>query len=440
MGILDLFKAKEEPTPGRIVELAVFSLGSEFDLYRLSQHLATVFGTPSWERFGGRRSVLFGLDEGLLAEEVPYKFTARLFEDGGGFVRLDLDLSRHKFDLDVGPLWRRRELSSALARFLEAALSTRDPEGFKYAEGANASLLRLGIVPERIAGELDFGFSSGSVLVKVGVIPKEGIKLTGDPVVALLDGVFHMESDEEETLAEIERWAYREGAASWHRLSLRRWLERMDDVRDSAYAEHVKDFARFLRRVNHFIIRERKFFSSRLPAAMLEAGSEFSMLAADFDPTSRRLMELFSARQEDAVDATLSELKRLSARQERLFAAWLVLAVVGGLLLGCLYLLFPGAAWLWMIGAGAMIVFPLLTYYLWKFVRAKPQPDPKRARRISELTRRTESLEGMLEQVERDKTIPDEFKEELLVLNRRELARIRRLANEEGEDKTGALH
>lgn len=87
-----------------------------------------------------------------------------------------------------------------------------------------------------------------------------------------------------------------------------------------------------------------------------------------------------------------------------------------------------------------MIVFPLLTYYLWKFVRAKPQPDPKRARRISELTRRTESLEGMLEQVERDKTIPDEFKEELLVLNRRELARIRRLANEEGEDKTGALH
>lgn len=440
MGILDLFKPKEESTPARIYELAVFSLGSELDLYRLSKHLGTVFGTPSWERFAGRRSVVFGLDEGLLAEEVPYKFTARLFEDGGGFVRLDLDLSQHKFDLDVGPLWRRRELSSALTRFLEAALSTRDPEGLKYAQGTDASLPRLGIVPERIAGELDFGFCTGSILVKIGVIPKQGFRLASDPAVALLDGVFYMESDDAETLGEIERWAYREGAASWHRLSLRRWLERMDDVRDSTHAGHVKDFARFLRRVNHFVIRERRFTSSRLPAAMLDAGSEFSMLAADFDPTSKRLMELFSVRQEDAVDATLSELKRLSGRQERLFAAWLVLAVVGGLLLGCLYLLFPGASWLWMIGAGAMIVFPLLTYYLWRFVRPKAKPHPGRLKRVADLARQRESLENTLEQVERDKGIPDDYREELLTRTQREISRLKRLEQEEGREFQDTLH
>lgn len=429
MGIFDLLKEKETPTPKRIVELAVFSLGSEADLYRISQHLSVGLGTPAWERFAGRRSLVFLLDEGSLAAQIPYKLTVRLFEDGGGFVKLDLDLSGHEFDVESGVLWRRRELSSALARFLETALSTRDPEGLKYASGADEALARLGIVPERIAGELDFGFTPGSTLIKIGVLPKGGEKIASGPDTVLLDGVYHLESEDEAALGEIERWSYREGASAWHRFSLRRWLERMDDVRASLNRAHLRDFARFLRRVNRFIIRERRFEASHLPVPYLEVGSEFVLLAEDFDPTSRRLAELFSVRQEEAVDVALSELRRLSGKQERLFVAWVALVAAAGVFLGVLQLFFPQASWLWMIGAGTLIIFPLGAYYLWAFLRRRS--DPKRAARLAELKRRQEILSESVSRMEGDQGVPEEFREELLTRTRRELARIERLRSEE---------
>ncbi len=429
MGIFDLFKEKETPTPERILELAVFSLGSETDLYRISQHLSLAFGAPAWERFAGRRSLVFNLDEGSLAAQIPYRLSARLFEDGGGFVRLDLDLSGHAFDVEEGILWRRRELSSALARFLEAALSTRDPEGLKHASGADEALARLGIVPERIAGELDFGFTPGSTLIKIGVLPKGGEKIASGPDTVLLDGVYYVESNDEETLREIERWVYREGASAWHRLSLRRWLERMDDVRSSLNRSHIKDFARFLRRVNRFVTRERRFTASHLPVPYLTVDSEFSLLTDDFDPTSRRLTELFSVRQEEAVDVALSELRRLSRKQEKLFVAWVVLVAVAGVFLGVLQLFFPQASWLWMIGAGALIIFPLGAYYLWAFLRRRS--DPKRAPRIAELKRRQAMLSEAVSRLEGDQGVPEEFREELLTRTRRELARLERLRSEE---------
>jgi hypothetical protein len=429
MGLFDIFKAKESPTPDKIVELAVFSLGSEADLYRMSQHLSVAFGAPAWERFGGRRTLVFTLDEGSLAAQIPYKLSAKLFEDGGGFVRLDLDLSGQAFDVDEGILWRRRELSSALARFLEAALSTRDPEGLKHSEGADESLARLGIVSERIAGELDFGFTPGSTLIKIGVLPKEGEKIISKPDTVLLDGVYHIELEDEEVLGEIERWTYREGASAWHRLSLRRWLERMDDVRSSLNRSHIKDFARFLRRVNRFITRERRFNAFYLPVPYLVVESEFSLLTDDFDPTSRRLTELFSVRQEEAVDAALSELRRLSRKQERLFVAWVVLVAAAGVFLGVLQLFFPQASWLWMIGAGALIIFPVGAYYLWAFLRRRT--DSRRNARIVELNRRHAILAESLSRLEKDETVPDEFRDELLTRARRELARIERLRSEE---------
>lgn len=429
MGIFDLFKEKETPTPDEILELAVFSLGSEADLYLISQHLSVGLGTPSWERFAGRRSLVFSLDEGSLAAQIPYKLTVRLFEDGGGFVRLDLDLSGHPFDVESGVLWRRREFSSALARFLEAALSTRDPEGLKHASGADEALARLGIVPERIAGELDFGFTQGSTLIKIGLLPKGGEKIASRPDAVVLDGVYYLESADEEALHEIERWSYREGASAWHRFSLRRWLERMDDVRASLNRDHLHDFARFLRRVNRFIIRERRFRASYLPVPYLEVGSEFALLAEDFDPTSRRLTELFSVRQEEAVDVALSELRRLSGKQERLFVAWVVLVAAAGVFLGVLQLFFPQASWLWMIGAGTLIVFPLGAYYLWAFLRRRS--DPKRAARLAELKRRQAMLSEAVSRLEGDQGVPDEFREELLTRTRRELARLERLRSEE---------
>jgi len=431
MGIFDLFKEKETPTPERILELAVFSLGSETDLYRISQHLSLAFGAPAWERFAGRRSLVFTLDGGSLAAQIPYKLTVRLFEDGGGFVRLDLDLSGHPFDVESGILWRRRELSSALARFLETALSTRDPEGLKHASGADEALARLGIVPERIAGELDFGFTQGSTLIKIGLLPKGGEKIASSPDAVLLDRVYYLESADEEALHEIERWSYREGASAWHRFSLRRWLERMDEVRASLNRAHLQDFARFLRRVNRFIIRERRFKASYLPVPYLEVGSEFALLAEDFDPTSRRLTELFSVRQEEAVDVALSELRRLSRKQERLFVAWVVLVAAAGVFLGVLQLFFPQASWLWMIGAGTLIVFPLGAYYLWAFLRRRS--DPKRAARIAELKRRQAMLSEAVSRLEGDQGVPEEFQEELLTRTRRELARIERFMEEEEE-------
>ncbi len=428
MGLFDLFKEKEH-APERIAEIAVFSLGSEADLYRLSQYLSVAYGAPSWERFAGRRSLLFSLDEGSIAGEIPYKLTVHIFEDGGGFVKLDLDLSAHDFDVDEGILWRRRELSSALARFLETALSTRDPEGLKHAQGADESLARLGITPERIAGELDFGFTPGSTLIKVGSLPKGGDKIASNPDTVFADGVYYMESANDATLREIERWLYREGASAWHRLSLRRWLERMDDVRSSLQRSHIKDFARFLRRVNRFITRERRFKALRLPVPYLAVNSEFSMLAEDFDPTSRRLSELFSVRQEDAVETALSELRRLSRKQERLFVAWVVLVAVAGIFLGVLQLFFPQASWLWMIGAGALIVFPLGAYYLWAYLR--PKSDSKRDARVAEFKRRQAMLTDTLSRLEGDEGVPDEFRDELLTRFRRELARLQRLIGEE---------
>jgi len=437
MGVFGLFGEKEAAVPKKMVELAVFSLGSEANLYRLSEHLGTVFGNPAWERFAGRRSLVFVLDEGELAAEIPYKLSVRLFEDGGGFVRLELDLAEHSFETDAGLLWHRRELSSALTRFLEAALSSRDPEALKHAPGAEAALARLGIVPERIAGELDFGFTPGSTLIKIGVLPDGGDTLAHGPEVVLKDRVFFVELEDGATLHELERWVYREGAAAWHRLSLRRWLERMDDVRTSLAKTHTRDFARFLRRVNRFLMRERRFGSTRLPVGYLEQSSEFTLLAEDFDPTSRRLSEIFSARQEDAVDATLRELKRLSFKQERLFAAWVVLVAVAGLFIGVLQLLFPGASWLWMIGAGAMVLFPLGAYYLWAALRGKPRPSPGREERLSALEERRLRLAELLSQLERDESVPQEFREELLTKIRRELARLERLGAEEKTASNG---
>ncbi len=305
-----MFREKEPPAPKRIVELAVFSLGSEADLYRLSHHLSASLGNPGWERFSGRRSVVFILDKGNLADEVEYTLTVRLFEDGGGFVRLDLDLSKSALDMDQGLLWHRREFSQALTRLIEASLSTHDPEGLRHCEGADSTLYLTGITPERIAGELDFGFTQGTTIIKIGLLPETGEKLSASGDIFMHQGVFYLKADDENAIREMERWVYREGAASWHRLSLRRWLERMEDVRHSSQG-NTRDFARFLRRVNHFIIRERRFQSPRLAASRLAEISEFALLSEDFDPTSRRLTDIFSIREEDAVRATLSELKRL---------------------------------------------------------------------------------------------------------------------------------
>ncbi|GEM_PF-2383430 len=431
MPLLDIFKEKQTPTPDKIVEIAVFSLGSEADLYQLGKHLEHIFGNPAWERFSGRRSLLFNIDSGYLAEEIPYSLSVRLFEDGGGLVRLDVDLKAHSFDIDTGLLWHRRELSSALSRFLEAALATRNPEEFKYLQGAESVLADLGIVPERIGGELDFGFTTGSAVIKIGMLPEDAEKISRKPDMAVKDDFYYLKEDHEQLLNDIVRWVYREKAASWHRLSLRRWLERMDDVRSSFSNSHVKDFARFIRRVNRFILRERRFVSKYLPVEDFDFNSEFSLLAEDFDPTSRRLSDIFSARQEDAVSATLSELKRLSAKQERLFAAWVVLVAVAGLFLGVIYLFFPGAAWLWMLGAGAMLLLPVGAYYLWAAFRRKAKPEPARSRRIKELERRQLMLSESLNNLKQDELVPDDIREEMLTRKGRELARLARLIDEE---------
>lgn len=432
MGILDIFKEKEAPTPAKIVELAVFSLGSEADLYKLSQHLSVALGTSAWERFVRRRSLVFVLDEGKLAAEIPYKMTVRLFEDGGGVVKLDLDLSGKSFDIEEGVLWRRRELSAALTRFMEAALSTHDPEGIKHTPGAGAGLLRLGIVPERIAGELDFGFTPGSTVIKIGILPKKGEKLAGNPDLVSQDGILYLEKNDEDKIAELERWFYREGAAAWHRLSLRRWLERMDDVRSSASQVHAQDFARFLRRVNYFILRERRFRSAWLPVPYLEQSAEFTLLTADFDPTSRRLSDIFSARAEEVVTATVEELRRLSLKQEKLFAGWVVLIVVAAIFLG----LYPGATWQWIVGAAGMIVLSLGAYFLWGLIRRRPGKDARTDVKLSELDRRRRDIEQVLSTLEGDEKVPDDFRDELVTRKRRELARLARLRAEESRPNT----
>lgn len=428
-----MFREKEPPTPKRIVELAVFSLGSEADLYRLSQHLSVSFGNPGWERFAGRRSIVFILDKGSLAGEIDYTLAVRLFEDGGGVVRLDLDFSKSALDMEQGLLWHRREFSQALTRFIEASLSSHDPEELRHSETADSTLFLTGITPERIAGELDFGFTHGTAIIKIGLLPDSGEKLSASGDIFMHQGVYYLKVDDEEAIREIERWVYREGAASWHRLSLRRWLERMEDVRHSG---NTQDFARFLRRVNHFIIRERRFLSPRFLASRLSETSEFALLSEDFDPTSRRLTDIFSIREEDTVKATLSELKRLSFRQERLFAAWVVLVAVAGLFFSMLYLLFPGSWWLWIAGAGATLILPLAAYYLWGFIRSKkPIPDSKRSARIAELDQKCASISNLLAQIERDQGIPEDFRDEILTRQRRELARIEGLLRSESPEQ-----
>lgn len=433
MGILDIFQPRETPTPGEIIELAVFSLGSEFDLFRLTAHLETVFGNPAWERFGRRRSVTFTLDEGKLAEEIPYILSVRLFEDGGGFVRLKLDLAHHNFDIDTGPLWHRRELSAALARFLEAALSTRNPEALKHSAGGGETLKRLGIVPECIAGELDFGFSEGTTIIKIGITPKKGVKLSSDPVIMLDKGVYHLRKESAGAISEIERWVYREGAATWHRLSLRRWLERMEDAANSCGEGHVKDFSNFLRRVNHFILRERRFTSAYLPAAMLEAGSSFSMLAADFNITSSRLLEILAVRRQDRIEATIAELNRQSVRQERLFAVGFASLVLGAVSMGLLKLFFPGLSWLWFIVAGVAVLLPVAGFFLYRTLSTGD--EPRRKARVAELSERHLTLENLLDKIEHHQGVPDEFHDELKTRMHRELARVKRLQEEELEEE-----
>lgn len=432
MGFLDLFREKEPPTPKKIVELAVFSLASELDLYRISRHLAGVFGNPGWERYAGRRSLVFILDEGNLADEIPYSLTSRLFEDGGGFVRLELDLSKSTLDIDQGLLWHRREFSNTLSRFIETALCSDNPEELRHSMEADPILLRSGLTPERIAGELDFGFSHGSTIVKIGLLPDAGEKLSAAGDIFISQGVFYLKSDEEEALAEIERWVYREGSASWHRLSLRRWLERMDDVRNTSSFANTTDFARFLRRVNHFILRERRFNSIKISFSRMEGSSEFELLVADFDPTSQRLTDVFSIKEEDTVASTLAELKRLSFRQERLFAAWVVLVATAGLFFSMLYLLFPGAWWFWLTGASATLILPLSAYYVWGLIkRKKEKPSKDNEVRISEFEKRIEDTQFIIAQIEQDQGIPQDIKDEILIRNRRELARTERLIKEE---------
>jgi len=429
--ILDIFKPKEKDTPEKIVEIAVFSLGSESDLYMLSGHLSAEFGNPAWERFAGRRSLLYILDDGLVAEEIPYKLTARLFEDGGGFVRLDLNLASHKFDLEQGILWHRREFSSALTRFLEAALATSDPESLKHTAGTDETLRQLGIEPERIAGELDFGFSPGSKLVKIGYIPKDGRMLKLSKQAVIRNGIFYISAGDKSTLSELERWCYREGASSWHLYSLRRWLERINEVRSSISKTLPGDFARFLRRVTRFILRERRFFSRLLDTSEIEPFSEFNLLASDFDSTSRRLSEIFSARQEEVVTKTLDALKKLSAKQEILFAAWVVLVGLAGLCFGILELITPGHPWLWIIGSSTLIVLPITAYLIWFLAKRGFRKKGKNLDRHNELSMRMKVLEQSLQNLEDDDEVPEEFREELLTRRRREMNRLKSLLNAE---------
>lgn len=109
--------------------------------------------------------------------------------------------------------------------------------------------------------------------------------------------------------------------------------------------------------------------------------------------------------------------------------AWVALVAAAGVFLGVLQLLYPQASWLWMIGAGALIIFPLGAYYLWAFLRRRS--DPKRAARLAELKRRQEILSESVSRLEGDQGVPEEFREELLTRTRRELARIERLRSEE---------
>ena len=435
MRLLDIFNEKET-TPESIVEIAVFSLGSETDLFILSGHLGKVFGNPAWEYFASRRSLFFILDEGKVADEIPYKLTVRIFEDGGGFVRLYLDLSNHKFDLDKGILWYRREFSSALTRFLEAVLETADPEALKHAPGSDDALRRLGLEPERIGGELDFGFAPGSRLIKVGQVPKDGRILRLSNQVVLQDGVFFMKSADEEVLTELARWCYREGVSSWHLYSLRRWLERINESAGSVSKGYTRDFARFLRRVNRFILRERRFFSGLLDISEIEPVSEFSLLARDFDPTSKRLSELFSSRQEEVVTAALEAMEKLSVKQERLFAAWVVLLGAAGLFFGILELLSPGHPWLWIVGSSILIVLPLTAYLLWARLSRRPVRSIGDEVKLVELERRVAVTQDSISLLERSEKVPDQMREELLVRRRRELRRLERLL----EDERAALN
>ncbi|MBN2380781.1 hypothetical protein JXM67_13360 [candidate division WOR-3 bacterium] len=422
MRLLEIFKPKETASPERIVEFAVFSLGSEADLYALSTRLVQSLGTPAWERFAGRRSLEFVLDEGQVADQIPYRLTARLFEDGTGFVRLDLNLLNHKLDLEAGILWRRREFSSALTRFLEAVLGTNDPEKIRHAPGSDEGLRRSGIQPERIGVRLDFGFSKGSILIKIGPPPKDDGILRLSKEVSYKDGVFFLKSADETLLRELDRWCFREEASSWFFKSLRRWLEIIDDscINKSA----IFGFSRFLRKVNRFILRERRFISKRLDTTQLEHYSEFAALASNFDITSRRLSEILLIRKEEATTNTLDALEKLSARKERLFAALVVLVGFAGLLFGALMLIFPAKPWLWTVGACGLVTLPSLAYLLWTRFRSMPKKRREPHDLLQEFEKRESMLTESISQLEGDEGVPERFREELLDRYRSEKVRL----------------
>jgi hypothetical protein len=164
----------------------------------------------------------------------------------------------------------------------------------------------------------------------------------------------------------------------------------------------------------------------------MEGSSEFELLVADFDPTSQRLTDVFSIKEEDTVASTLAELRRLSFRQERLFAAWVVLVATAGLFFSMLYLLFPGAWWFWLTGATATLILPLSAYYIWGLIKRKKETPPRdNEGRISELENRLEDTQFLIAQIEQDQGIPQDIKDEILIRNRRELARTERLIKEE---------
>ncbi len=115
----------------------------------------------------------------------------------------------------------------------------------------------------------------------------------------------------------------------------------------------------------------------------------------------------------------------------------MVLVAVAGLFFSMLYLLFPGSWWLWVAGAGATLILPLAAYYLWGFVRRiKPRKDPDRSKKLAELDQRCAGISTLLAQIERDQGIPEDFKDEILTRQRRELARVESLLRGESpEDK-----
>ncbi|MBD3285153.1 hypothetical protein GF359_02075 [candidate division WOR-3 bacterium] len=430
MRILDIFKPREKDTPEKIIEIAVFSLGSAIDLYVLSAHLAEGFGTPAWERFAGRRSLVFILDEGEVASEIPYKLTARLFEEGGGYVKLELDLHSHKFDVDSGILWHRREFSSILTRFLQTALRTDDLEALRSVTESRDILRQLGIEPERLGGELNFGFDKGSILIKVGPVPDaEGIIKLGEKA-AFGDGIIYLESGDTGSIPLLERWCYREGASSWHLSSLGLGLEYLNQVRSNVSTSMCYQFARFLRRINRFILKERRFPLRPIDMTKIESSSEFNNLVSDFDSTSRRLSELLLARREGISSRDLYALRRLITGQGLLAAALVLLVGFAGLFFGLSQLILHGLTWPWIAGLSALLILPGAAYLIWVFVRRGKLKRREESDGLKEINDRLKILADYVESLEADENVPEDFREELVAIRCREINRLKYLVSE----------